>query len=126
MLKVLFSIAVLELIGQIQNLKLNLVTMKELKKANLQKYIIIKIAIMINTMKILILLKKYLKYIFQIYEKKPDSKLYYENVKYINEEEAEEGFDDDEQRHNSEFIERKKEKNYKIDSILNIYGFNMQ
>ena len=46
-------------------------------------------------MKTLILLKKVLAVYFLDIRKKTDSKLYYENVKYINEEEAEEDYDDD-------------------------------
>ena len=67
---------------------------ERIKKTNLQKYII-KNFYNDKYYENIDFVKKVLEVYFLDIRKKTDSKLYYENVKYINEEEAEEDFDDD-------------------------------
>ena len=67
---------------------------ERIKKTNLQKYII-KNFYNDKYYDNIDFVKKVLEVYFLDIRKKKDSKLYYENVKYINEEEAEEDFDDD-------------------------------
>jgi hypothetical protein len=67
---------------------------ERIKKTNLQKYII-KNFYNDKYYENIDFVKKVLDVYFLDIRKKTDSKLYYENVKYINEEEAEEDFDDD-------------------------------